>query len=104
MEKIVAYCGIKCHKCSVYRASKIKNINKKRKKARKLSEKGYPLEASDINCPGCRATDKDVPPFVLKCRIRGCVRYNNLEHCFQCGRFLCKKMYRNSNIYDIPLA
>ncbi|TYB31707.1 MAG: DUF3795 domain-containing protein, partial [Candidatus Mcinerneyibacterium aminivorans] len=91
MKKMLSYCGIKCHNCPVYRASKIKNNYKKEKLARKWSERGYPLHASDINCPGCKADNKSVPPFVLKCNIRECAEYKNINYCSDCSEYPCQK-------------
>ncbi len=94
MKKMISYCGIKCHECVVYRISnRNRNNNSKKKKiAKKLSNKDCELKVSDINCAGCKASNKEVPSFVYKCEIRKCAKNKSLTNCSYCKSYPCKKI------------
>lgn len=45
-------------------------------------------------CPGCRGDDTDKPITRINCKIKTCIflKSNELEFCFECGKFPCDNL------------
>jgi hypothetical protein len=90
--KKVAYCGILCEDCEIYKAT-IKDDDMLREEvARKFSSEDYPLKKEDINCLGCSGNNDKLFRFCNECEIRFCGIENNIDNCGECKDYQCKKL------------
>jgi len=92
MKNIIAYCGIICNECPVFRATKNNDYNEKEKLANEYSSDKYKVNIDDINCTGCHKESEVVFKFCKECEIRLCGIDNELENCGQCNSYPCSKL------------
>lgn len=96
MEENLAYCGLICRTCAIYRATREKDKNKQRQMraeiARQIEEHyGQKRKAEDIgDCDGCRAEDGRL--FCTGCQIRKCAVEKGIESCAYCGDYPCEAL------------
>ncbi|MBN1437781.1 MAG: DUF3795 domain-containing protein [Anaerolineales bacterium] len=51
---------------------------------------GFRIPAEKIDCEGCRT---DTPVLIdAECPVRPCVLQKGLEHCAECGEYICEKL------------
>lgn len=93
MKEIIASCGIKCHECPAYIATK-ENNDTKRAEVAKLWSKEFKadIKLEDINCHGCHATDSVLFNHCRVCEIRKCSLEKKLDNCAECEDYSCKKL------------
>ena len=94
----MAYCGLMCGGCPIYRASREENADKQRQMrieiARKCNEHyGVQYGPEDVtDCDGCKAQAGKSFQGCLKCEIRPCAQGRKLESCGYCDDFACERL------------
>jgi hypothetical protein len=97
MEEQVSYCGIMCHGCPIYWATRETDPVKKRKMCTEIARICSELYKQHINpeeivdCDGCRA-DGRLYAGCVKCEIRDCARQKQLTNCAHCNDYACEKL------------
>lgn len=93
MDKMIACCGLFCHECGAFQATK-NNDDKKRAEVAELWSKEYgtDLKAEDINCNGCLSEGEIVLNYTQVCEIRKCGREKNVLNCAYCSDYPCEKL------------
>ena len=98
MSEIIAYCGLDCHSCPIYLATREKNKEKqkeKRKEILRLIEEHYGLEYNleDItDCDGCLSDTGRLFSACRDCPIRKCATNKELQSCAYCGEYICETL------------
>jgi hypothetical protein len=94
MDEMIAYCGLNCHTCAIYLATREKDLEKRNKMRIEIAgqiNKHYDRECKpeDVaDCDGCRTEDGRL--FCGgDCQIRKCAREKGLENCAYCGEYAC---------------
>lgn len=97
MDDMIAYCGLTCHTCTIYLATREKDQEKRNKMrieiARQIKKRyGQECKPEDVaDCDGCRA--EDGRRFCGgDCQIRKCARDKGLENCASCTEYACEKL------------
>jgi hypothetical protein len=98
MTEITAYCGLNCHTCLIYLATKQENKEERaRMKAEivKLCKDHYGInyKLEDItDCDGCQTEGERLFLASKNCPIRKCARDKELENCAYCTEYACGKL------------
>jgi len=92
---MIAFCGLKCHECGAYIATK-ENDDKKRKEIAELWSKEYnaDLTFKDINCSGCLSEGEGLFSNCNICEIRKCAVEKEVVNCAGCEEYICEKLKR----------
>ncbi len=96
MEEILSYCGLICHSCAIFLATREKNDKKKAKMRAEIAQVikeqyGVEHKPEDIaDCDGCRT--KSGRLFCMDCQIRMCAKEKNIENCAHCDEYACEKL------------
>lgn len=95
MDEIIAFCGLSCHKCGAYLATKF-NDNEKRKQVAGQWSKEYNanIKPEDINCEGCLSRSENVFNHCKVCEIRKCGIEKNIINCSACNDYACEKLVK----------
>lgn len=93
MEKMTAFCGLACHKCEAYQATKADD-DKKRVKIANLWSKRYNMnfERQDINCDGCKSGTDRLFGYCKSCEVRKCGVERSVANCAHCSEYPCVKL------------
>jgi len=93
MEEMISFCGIGCHECDAFEATK-NDDDKKRRKVAKLWSKQHKtvFERHDINCDGCRSQSGRLFKYCRTCGVRQCAIEKEVENCGFCSEYPCKKL------------
>jgi hypothetical protein len=95
---MIAYCGLVCHTCAIYLATREKHEGKKREMkadiARICNEKyGTQYKPEDItDCDGCRTEGGRLFAGCKTCYMRKCARDKGIEHCARCDGYVCEEL------------
>ena len=98
MDEMIAYCGLYCHSCAIFLATREKNDEKRNKMrveiARQIKEHyGTEHKPEDISdCDGCRTKSGRI--FCKDCQIRKCAKEKNIENCAYCAEYACEQLER----------
>ena len=88
MPEMIAYCGIKCHKCPTYIATLGDDEGKRVELAAQSRSKGLDVKSEDINCEGCKSSKGGVQiAYCSRCKIRSCARSKGYDTCAECTEF-----------------
>lgn len=92
-EEMIACCGIKCHECGAYIATK-NNDDAKRKEVAEQWAKMYnpDIKPEDINCEGCLSEGGVLFSHCNVCEIRKCAREKGHVNCAHCPDYACEKL------------
>jgi uncharacterized protein DUF3795 len=92
---MIAYCGLKCHECGAYIATR-EDDDKKRKEIAELWSKEFNAELTqeDINCTGCLSEGEGLFSNCNICEIRKCAVERGVENCAGCQDYICEKLTR----------
>ena len=103
MEKLIAYCGLDCAKCSAYLAYKNDDQILREKTATEWTVMhNFNFTSEMINCTGCKGTGVQIG-HCLNCEMRKCAMVKNLFNCGACDEFkTCKTI--NGFIEMVPQA
>jgi hypothetical protein len=93
MGEMVAVCGLSCHECGAFQATR-DNDNEKRAEIAKEWSKRYEAEltASDINCGGCTSDGGVLFSHCNVCEIRKCGVARGVVNCAHCDDYACGKL------------
>lgn len=98
MAELIAYCGLACHTCPIFLATRQENkVEQRRMRAeisQMLSEQyGMNYQPEEINdCDGCCT---EVGRLFLGCKdclIRKCAREKELASCAYCAEYACERL------------
>jgi hypothetical protein len=95
---MMGYCGLICHTCPIYLATREESREGRQKKRTEIArlcreQYGLQYEPEDItDCDGCRSESGRLFSGCGNCRIRSCARQRELENCACCGEYACAKL------------
>jgi len=98
MNEMTAYCGLACHTCPIYLATREQDPNKKREMRAEIAQKinelyNEKMKAENVtDCDGCKPEGARLFSGCKKCEIRKCARAKALENCAHCGQYPCEKL------------
>jgi hypothetical protein len=88
----IAYCGLDCSGCDVYRATAFDDDDLRAAYAQKVfAQFKLEVEPAKVNCHGCR----DARPktgFCAWCQVRSCAIERGYENCAYCPDYACDKL------------
>ncbi len=96
MDEVIAYCGLICHTCPIYLATREKDEEKKYKMRVEIAQQikkhyGQECKPEDItDCDGCRTEGGRL--FCKECQIRKCAREKGIESCASCTGYACEEL------------
>ena len=95
MEQMVSFCGLACHECGAFLATKADD-DKKRKEVAKLWSEMYKsdIKSEDINCDGCLQDEGELFSHCAVCEIRKCGKDKGVVNCAHCPDYACEKLER----------
>ena len=90
---MTAFCGLSCHECGAFQATR-DNDDKKRAEVAELWSKEYKsdIKPEDINCEGCLTQSGNVFNYSRICEIRKCGKEKGVENCAHCSEYVCEKL------------
>lgn len=90
---LLAYCGISCETCPVYRATVADSHDLRVKAAKEWSEMlNVELKPEQMVCFGCKS---DILFYMCaECDIRYCNLERELNHCGECPEYSCEQIER----------
>jgi hypothetical protein len=93
MDRMIAYCGIICTKCPVYKATQ-SNDDKAREDVAKLWSKLYVIDikSEDANCDGCLQQQGRLFSHCRTCGIRSCGMEKKVRTCADCTDYACEQL------------
>jgi hypothetical protein len=99
MEEMVAFCGLDCHQCGAFLATR-ENDDARREEVAELWSKefGADIRPQDINCVGCTAEEGAHFNHCRICEIRKCGREKGVVNCAFCGDYPCAEL---SNFFEM---
>ena len=86
----VAYCGLLCHECPLYIATKSNDSQAKEKLAIECSTKNITFTADDMTCQGCFCVNNDSSKMCGDCEIRKCAKDKDVDNCGVCSVYPCE--------------
>ena len=98
MEKNLAYCGLYCHSCAIYLATREQDEEKRYKMrvdiAQQIKEHyGEECKPEDVtDCDGCKTEDGRLFLPSKNCHIRNCARRKRIESCAHCSEYPCEEL------------
>lgn len=98
MAELIAYCGLACHTCPIYLATRQENEAEQRRMraeiARLLKEQyGMNCQPEEINdCDGCRTKNGRLFSGCKRCLIRECASEKMLDNCAYCTEYACERL------------
>ena len=93
MEEMIAYCGIICSKCPVYKATQADD-DQAREEVAKLWSKQYGMNITpeDANCDGCLQINGRLFSHCRVCGIRSCGMEKKVSTCADCADYSCEQL------------
>jgi Protein of unknown function (DUF3795) len=93
MEKMMAFCGVNCHECPTFLATKANDDEKRAEVAQLWSKEfGANIKPEDINCNGCVSDSGVLFGHCQTCEIRKCALEKETENCAHCSDYSCEKL------------
>lgn len=98
MNEIIAYCGLTCHTCPIYLATREKNVDKQIKMRTEIALEcnklyGTKYKPQDIcDCDGCKTKNGRLFESCSRCEIRKCASTKVIENCAYCQVYPCEKL------------
>ena len=90
MSEIIAFCGLKCHECEAYIATKANSKEEIEKIAKKWSTQEHPFAPEDMWCDGCTGDGERIFSWCKECPIRNCCLGKQVSDCIHCEDFICE--------------
>jgi len=103
MDEKISYCGLVCHSCAIYLATKEQDEEKKYKMridiAQQIKEHyGQECKPEDVtDCDGCKTETGRLFSGCKSCQIRKCAREKSIENCAHCDDFPCESLEKFFN-------
>jgi hypothetical protein len=93
LKEMIAFCGLGCHECGAFLATK-ENNNQKRAKVAQEWSKLFKVDISpeDINCDGCQSDEGRLFNYCNVCEIRKCGKERGIINCGYCDVYPCGKL------------
>ncbi len=93
MEEMVAYCGLACHECGAFLATRDDDDDRRVEVAR-LWSRIYKtdIKQEDINCNGCLSEGGPLFSHCKVCEIRKCGGEKGVTNCAYCDYYACDKL------------
>ncbi len=93
MDEMIAICGITCHECGAFLATKT-NDDEKRAEVAQLWSKEFKsdIKPEDINCEGCLSESENLFSHPKVCEIRKCGKEQGVVNCAHCSDYVCEKL------------
>lgn len=93
MSEMVAICGLPCHECGAFKATRDDDDAQRATIAQEWSKMyDADLKASDINCGGCTSTGSPLFSHCTVCEIRKCGVARGVVNCAHCEDYACEKL------------
>lgn len=98
MKEMLSFCGLTCHTCPIYLATREKNDEKKYKMRIEIAQQiqkhyGQDCKAEDVtDCDGCETEGGRLFSGSEKCEIRKCAKGKGIENCAYCSEYACEKL------------
>lgn len=90
----IAYCGLDCSGCDVYRATAFDDDDMRQAYADKVfGQFKIKVEPATVNCHGCRDT-RPKSGYCAMCEVRQCTIDRGLENCATCEDYGCEKLQK----------
>ncbi len=90
----IAYCGLDCSGCDVYRATAYDDDNMRQAYADKVKlDWKIEIDPAGVSCYGCR-DERPKTGFCASCEVRQCTAERGLENCATCEDYGCEKLQR----------
>jgi hypothetical protein len=92
MFEMIAYCGLNCADCNAFKATQVKDAQRKTELARKWTEGlSVKFTLEDIDCDGCMS-DR-ISGWCRKiCKMRPCAEERKVKTCAHCEDYPCEKL------------
>ena len=92
MVEITAICGLPCHECGAYQATRDGDDVRRAEVAKEWSQMyGAEIKPEDINCGGC-TTGGVLFQHCTVCEIRKCGVARGVVNCAHCEDYACEKL------------
>ena len=93
MDEIIAFCGLQCHECGAFLATR-DDDDEKRAEVAQLWSKEFKTEfkPEDINCEGCLSEGENIFSYAKTCEIRKCGKEKGVVNCAYCSDYSCEKL------------
>jgi len=102
MTEMIAYCGLNCADCDMFKATQLKDLEwKKRIAERWTKQHGIEFAPSDVDCNGCKS-DKLSGWCRKICKVRPCAEKRNVNTCAHCSDYSCATL--KEFLTDEPIA
>lgn len=98
MTEIIAYCGLACHTCPIYLATRLQDKEKQMRRRIEISQLlegqyGMNFAPEEItDCDGCRTDGNRLFAGCKDCRIRKCASEKGVEFCAFCTEYVCQSL------------
>ena len=107
VDKLLAYCGLKCGGCPIYLATRETDKEKQAKMrvqiAESISEEyGMSIKSKDVtDCDGCKTSTGRLYSGCSNCEIRKCALEKECLTCAHCIEYPCDKLQKFLVTYSI---
>ncbi len=98
MGEMIAYCGLTCHSCPIYLATREQDEEKRYKMRVDIAQQikkhyGQECKPEDVtDCDGCKIETERLFSGSKKCQIRKCARRKGVENCAYCDEYVCESL------------
>ena len=93
MDEMISFCGLPCHECGAFLATRDDN-DEKRAEVAQLWSKEFKtdIKPEDINCEGCLSSSENLFNYTKICEIRKCGKEKDVANCAYCSDYACEKL------------
>jgi len=105
MNEIIAYCGLICHSCPIYLATREQDPKKKSEMRAEIAKQIYEvykekMKAEDVtDCDGCKTETGRLFSGCKNCQIRKCGSQKDVENCAHCNEYPCEELEKLFTTY-----
>jgi hypothetical protein len=93
MENSIAYCGLNCSTCPIYKATQMNSDDERRNVAEKWSSMfNASFTPEQMNCDGCHSQTGKLFGHCKECAVRLCGIEKKIDNCAQCSDYSCEKL------------
>jgi len=94
LDSHIAYCGLDCSGCDVFRATAFDDNQLRQDYADKIKlDWKIDIDLASVNCYGCR-DERPKTGYCASCEVRQCTAERGLENCATCEDYGCEKLQR----------
>ena len=107
VDKLLAYCGLKCNGCQIYLATRETDKEKQAKMRVQIAEfiseeYGISIKPQDVtDCDGCKTSSGRLYSGCSQCEIRKCAQEKGCLTCAHCVEYPCDKLQKCLVTYSI---